>query len=364
MPTSTRARQQRLFEQLSSTKADALLITHLPNIRYLTGFTGSSAALACAGNKLAFFTDGRYTTQARAEVEGARILIPKKKSALTAAVEWLAAQKPAAIALDADHLTLAQSNQIKSTLKKLSSKAKLLPSPDLVARLRMTKDSGEIARIRAANSLASAQFEPLLPHLKPGTPETAVAAQLEFACRIAGAEGMSFETIVAAGKRSALPHGVASPAPLPKRGFVVLDYGVILAGYCSDMTRTVFIGRPSTREREIYNAVLEAHEAAKAAVAPGVPCEHVDAAARKVLARAKLAQYFTHSTGHGVGLEIHEPPRIGKKQPETLQPGMVITIEPGAYLPALGGVRIEDMVLVTNTGCQTLTPTPKSLLTL
>jgi len=175
---------------------------------------------------------------------------------------------------------------------------------------------------------------------------------------------MSFDTLVAAGERSALPHGTASRNPVPRSGFVILDYGVILGGYCSDMTRTVHVGRASVKERSMYDAVLDAHEAAKAVVKPGATAEQVDAAARRVLKRAKLEQYFTHSTGHGVGLEIHEPPRLGKKQPDLLEAGMVITIEPGVYVPGKGGVRIEDTVLVTGNGHETLTPTPKELLTL
>jgi Xaa-Pro aminopeptidase len=170
-----------------------------------------------------------------------------------------------------------------------------------------------------------------------------------------GAEGMSFETIVAGGARSALPHGRASQAKLPRRGFVTLDFGVVLGGYCSDMTRTVHMGKASQRERDVYHSVLEAQEAAVAAVKPGVTCGEVDEAARSVLRKAKLAKWFTHSTGHGVGLEIHEGPRIATKQEQVLEPGMVITIEPGVYLPGEFGVRIEDMVLVTAKGGEVLT---------
>jgi Xaa-Pro aminopeptidase len=175
---------------------------------------------------------------------------------------------------------------------------------------------------------------------------------------------MSFETIVAAGVRSALPHGRASNALIPKRGFVILDSGVILAGYCSDMTRTVHVGSVPRRSNEIYYAVLEAQEAAIEAVKPGATAGDVDEAARSVLKRAKLDRYFIHSTGHGVGLEIHEQPRVARGQTEVLEPGMVITIEPGVYLPGEGGVRIEDMVVVTERGHQVLTPATKELLEL
>jgi len=190
--------------------------------------------------------------------------------------------------------------------------------------------------------------------------ESAVAAELEFAARMAGAEEMSFPTIVASGERSALPHGRATGAKLPKRGFVTLDFGVVLDGYCSDMTRTVHMGRASAAEREAYEAVLEAQEAGVAAVRAGVSAADVDEAARGVLRKAGLAEWFTHSTGHGVGLEIHEGPRLAVKQTQTLEAGMIVTIEPGVYMPGKFGVRIEDMVLVTPQGGEILTPCTKA----
>jgi Xaa-Pro aminopeptidase len=205
-------------------------------------------------------------------------------------------------------------------------------------------------------------FEQTLKEIRPGVRESDVAGLLEFAARQAGAEAMSFDTIVAAGKRSALPHGRASRQAIPKRGFVVVDSGVILRGYCSDMTRTVHVGRIGREERKWYEAVLEAQLAGIAAVKPGKTAGEVDQATRQVLRRAKLDRFFTHSTGHGVGLEIHEPPRLGKGQVERLRPGMVVTIEPGIYVPGRGGIRIEDMVVVTSAGCEILTPTAKELI--
>jgi Xaa-Pro aminopeptidase len=200
--------------------------------------------------------------------------------------------------------------------------------------------------------------------IRPGVPERAVAAELEYAARNAGADGMSFDTIVAAGSRSALPHGRASMHPIPRGGFVVLDFGVILAGYCSDMTRTVHMGHVSGRSRSLYQAVRDAQQAGIEAVRPGRTVEEVDKAARSVLRqRGGLARYFTHSTGHGVGLGIHEPPRVNRGEKQVLKPGMVITVEPGVYIPGYGGVRIEDMVVITETSCEVLTPTTKELLT-
>ena len=226
------------------------------------------------------------------------------------------------------------------------------------------KDEDELALIAEAAQVGCKLFEHVLGMMRPGIPETEVAAELEHKARVLGAEGMSFETIVASGERSAMPHGRATAAALPRSGFVTLDFGIILKGYCSDMTRTVFLGRPKPGERSVYEAVLEAQEAAVEVVAPGASCAEVDEAARSILKREGLAEAFSHSTGHGVGLEIHEPPRVGAGQSTRLLPGMVITIEPGVYLAGKFGVRIEDMVAVTRTGGQVLTPAPKALIEL
>jgi Xaa-Pro aminopeptidase len=214
-------------------------------------------------------------------------------------------------------------------------------------------------RIRAAVALGARLFDRALEVLRPGIKEVDVAAEMELAARRAGAEAMSFPTIIASGARSALPHGRASERAIEPGGFVVCDFGVILSGYCSDQTRTVWVGPVSDDARRAYEAVKEAQQAAIDAVRPGIPVGEVDAAARNVLRKAELARYFTHSTGHGVGLEIHEAPRIADGQKEILQPGMVITIEPGVYFPGKWGVRIEDMVAVTSSGCEVLTPTSK-----
>ncbi len=375
-------RQSRLAAMLREQQLDSLLITHLPNVRYLCGFTGSAGVLAVAvsskSHKWAFFTDGRYTQQARDEVSGAKVVIPRAP-ALSAAVEWLRSQgRSHRIGIEAEHVSVATHR----SLSKLGSALKLQLTSGLVERLRAVKEPTEVKQIRAAVNLASSVFEAVLPEIKPGTKETAIAAEIEYMSRRLGAQGMSFETLVASGKRSALPHGLASQNPLPERGFVILDFGVILGGYCSDMTRTVHLGRAGQAERKMYRAVLEAQLAGIKAVSPGAKCSEVDNATRKVLEKAGLGRYFTHSTGHGVGIEIHEVPGIrkaakvaknsrkrqkrtqkqGGTQLDTLQPGMVITIEPGVYIPGKGGVRIEDMVLVTETGCEVLTPTPKEMI--
>jgi Xaa-Pro aminopeptidase len=225
----------------------------------------------------------------------------------------------------------------------------------------MIKDRDELKLIREAVQLGAKVYQQAAKSIRPGTREVEVAGKLEFSARRAGVDGMSFETIVAGGKRGALPHGRATEQSIPKRGFVVVDSGVILRGYCSDMTRTVHVGRASRVERAWYEAVLEAQLVGIGTVRPGVTAAEVDEATRSVLHKAKLDRYFTHSTGHGVGLEIHEPPRLGKNQSERLAPGMVVTIEPGIYIPGKGGIRIEDMVVVTESGCEVLTPVTKEL---
>ncbi len=357
-------RQQRLRRALLDLKVQGMLVTHLPNVRYLCGFTGSSGVLACrlgdypGGMQSAFFTDGRYTQQAKDEVRRARVVIAKKP-VLGAALEWLAPRPVRKVAIEAEHVTVADFPAIR---KALGRGVKIETTSRLVARLRMVKEADEIKLLRRAVMLGASLFDVALKNLWPGVAEASVAAEMEHAARKAGAEAMSFETIVASGKRSALPHGRASQAKVPRRGFCILDFGVILAGYCSDMTRTVHVGAPDRRASAMYEAVQEAQQAGVDTVRAGTTAEDVDRATRGVLQRAGLARYFTHSSGHGVGLEIHEPPRLGEHQPDVLQPGMVITIEPGVYVPGIGGVRIEDMVVVTERGCEVLTPTTKDLI--
>jgi Xaa-Pro aminopeptidase len=359
-----KGRQARLQGILAKHRLDGLLITHLPNIRYLCGFSGSAGVLLVTESKRVFFTDGRYTEQARTEVQGARVVIARK-APLIAASEWLLANgkklKLKTLGIEGAHLTVTGQNQLAKVLR---SRLKMREAPPLVEQARMVKDAEEIDRLRAAVLQGASLFDVALRTIRAGVKETEVAAEMEYAARQAGVDGMSFDTIIASGPRSALPHGRASRAEMPAQGFVVCDFGVILAGYCSDMTRTVHLGEPGREARGLYEAVREAQQAAAEAVRPGVEVGEVDRAARNILRKKGLSRYFTHSTGHGVGLEIHEAPRIAAGQGEELSPGMVITVEPGAYIPGVGGVRIEDMVVVTERGCEILTPTPKELITI
>jgi Xaa-Pro aminopeptidase len=355
-------RMRQLRAAMAKQKIATLLVTHLPDVHYLCGFTGSNAALAITRKVALLVTDGRYTAQAAQEVKGAEVRIAKGP-ALAEACKWLAAARVKHAYYDGEQTTVSALSAMQEAVKGNAKNAKQffqpLPSP-LVSAQRMVKDAAEIERMAAAAALGVRLFEHILGFLRPGIMENAVAAELEYRARLWGAEAMSFPTIVASGERSAFPHGTASDAKLPRHGFVTLDFGVILNGYCSDMTRTVHLGRATAREREAYDAVLAAQENAVAAVTAGAKTGDVDEAARSVLREAKLADYFTHSTGHGVGLEIHESPRIAMAQQTLLTKGMVITIEPGIYIPGAFGLRIEDTVVVERRGCRVLTPATKA----
>jgi Xaa-Pro aminopeptidase len=357
------ARQKQLAALLRRAGCNALLITHLPNVRYLCGFTGTAGVLlfqvSDRSHRVTFYTDGRYSQQAHEEVQSARVVVGKR-AAFVEASEGAQKAKIKTLGFEADQLSYSAYKQLGQMVRG----SRLKPAAGLVEQLRLIKDGDEISQIRASVLLAASLFQTALSVIKPGVAETQVAGELELQARRAGAEKMSFDTIVAAGPRSALPHGRASSQPIPAQGFIILDYGVILAGYCSDMTRTVHAGPVSRAHRRMYEAVRQAQLASIAAVRPGVETGEVDRAGREVLKRAGFDAFFTHSTGHGVGIEVHEPPRLARGQTQKLVPGMVVTIEPGIYIPEEGGVRIEDMVLVTESGHEVLTPTTKDLITL
>ena len=314
-------------------------------------------------------TDGRYNTQSREETAGTGIRVVIGRQILDKVAVILTRAGIAACAYDAANTPVAVLTRMEESLPETMSKSErrrffrpLQTSP--VTPLRERKDADELRTMEEAAALGCRIFEETLPHLAAGVPERDIAAELEYAARRGGADSMSFETIVASGERSSLPHGHASAAKLPRRGFVTLDFGVMLRGYCSDMTRTVYLGKPTREEKAAYAAVLAAEEAGVAAVRDGVTAGSVDAAARGNLRRSGLAKYFTHSTGHGLGLEIHEGPRLGRKVEQRLTSGMVVTVEPGIYLPGRFGIRIEDMVAVEAAGARVLTPLSRELITL
>ena len=349
-------RRQALASGLAEHKVDALLVTFLPNVRYLTGYTGSNGMLLLAASGDAtFFTDPRYRIAAAAEVS-----CPIKVSTgpmLLDVMSLAGRLKIRRLGFEKARLGYEQYELLK---RSRSFHSALVGVRDLVENRRMIKSPKEIAIIRQSVLLNSKAFEAALTVVRPGkTRESDLAAEIEYRMRKLGAEKPAFETIVAGGARSALPHAQPSSKILGKNELLLVDMGATLAGYASDMTRVVFLGRPGSRIKKIYGAVLEAQLAAIDVVRPGVTAAHVDRQARLALKRRGLDKAFVHSTGHGLGLEIHEPPRLGKKDKTRLQEGMAITIEPGAYLEGFGGVRIEDTVVVTKNGCEILTPTSK-----
>lgn len=355
MPSTVR--MKKLRARMAAEGVDAFLVTHLPNVFYLTGFTGSAGLLLVEAGGAHLFTDGRYTVQARQEVGsggGARVVI-HSGSLLEAVGERLRGLRSPRVAFEAVRLTVQQ----KSALSRAAGRrVRFLGIQGWVEALRVVKDAEELARMRAAARLASGVVAQVLLLVKPGLREVELAAEIEYRMRRAGASGPSFETIVASGARSALPHARASAKRLRKNELVVLDLGAILRQYCSDLTRTVYVGRAPKRVRQWYRAVWQAKQAAQAAVAPGVTCAQVDEAARQALRRQRLDRFFIHSTGHGLGIEVHEDPRVAKGQKTRLQEGSVITIEPGVYFAGVGGIRIEDDVLVTSSGASLLTSAP------
>ena len=358
---SVRSRIHRLRLSFSALHSDALLVTHPPNIRYLCGFTGSAAILLVEHSRATLFTDSRYTLQARQEVRDATTVIAPH-GLLGAIGEALkGCRGNIRLGFAPAQLTVAEKDALQTAV---GTRLRWLAAPGLIERLRAVKDAAELALMRRSARLISEVWTAAVRNVKPGISELAVAADIERGMKLQGASGPSFETIVASGARSAWPHARPTPKLLRKNELVVLDQGAILRDYCSDMTRIVFLGRSSSRVRSLYSAVLEAQEAAIAAIRPGVSAASVDAAVRKVFKRLGLERYFTHSTGHGLGLEIHEMPRLGRAEETLLEQGMVVTVEPGVYIERLGGIRIEDEVLVTSRGAEVLTSASREFLEL
>jgi Xaa-Pro aminopeptidase len=355
-PNEHELRRKTVAAGLAERKLDALLVSFGANLRYLSGFTGSNGNLLILPGKSILFTDPRYRTQAPQET-ACHVKIAKGPLLfeVLGGIKEFGLRR---IGYEPSHMTCESYEWLKS---RLPLKAALEPANGWIEQLRMVKSPTEIDRIRRSVQTNSRAFELTVKRVRPGMKEQDLAAELEYRMRRLGAEKPSFETIVAGGLRSALPHAQPTAAPLKAGELVVVDMGAIENGYCSDMTRMLFLGTPTTKVKRTYRAVLEAQLAAIDAVRPGVLCSRVDAAARNVLKACGLDRAFIHSTGHGLGLEIHEPPRIGKRDKTRLQPGMAITIEPGVYLEDFGGIRIEDTVVVTEKGCEILTPTNKNL---
>jgi Xaa-Pro aminopeptidase len=345
--------------RLPEQKVEALLVSSPANLRYLTGYAGSNGLLLLTQREAHFFTDPRYGFEASQQITckvhvakgplieaAAKVIKRKRLKKIGFETAWMKYE---------DFIKLDEAMPLGS---------RLLPIGRILEELRMVKSPSEITLIRKSVLVNSEAYTRTIRRVRAGVREQDVAAELEFQMRMLGAEKAAFETIVAIGERSALPHGRPGTRRLEQNELLLIDMGAMVDGYASDMTRVACTGTPPKRVRDLYRAVLEAQLAAIDAVKPGMTAGKVDLVARAVLKRHKLDRHFIHSTGHGLGLEIHEPPRLGRKDPTRLQAGMAITIEPGAYVEGVGGVRIEDTILVTHNGCEVLTPTAKELVTI
>ncbi len=339
---------------------EAFLITSPANVRYLTGYTGSNGVVLVTPDSAMFFTDPRYTIQAGREVS-AKTTIVRKGGVIPAVIKQIRRKCFRHVGFEKHHLSY---QQYLFLVEQLSERTHLKGIDDVVLRQRMVKTDDEIEAIRRSVMTNSKAFDRAVKKVKPGMREADLAAELDYQMRHLGAEAPAFETIVAAGERTALPHARPTSRAIGSNEIVLIDMGASRDGYASDMTRVLHLGRGSRATVRMYRAVLEAQMAAIDAVRPGVTAGRIDRAARRVLEKHGLGRAFTHSTGHGLGLEIHEPPRLGRGDKTRLEAGMTITIEPGAYIEGFGGIRIEDTVVVTLGGHEVLTPTPKELITL
>jgi Xaa-Pro aminopeptidase len=359
VPMAVPGRADRLRATLAGEPpCDALLVTSLVNIRYLTGFTGSAGLLVVRDDELVLVTDGRYRDQSAEQLAAAgvaaRIEISNndQRAIVQAAVAGVAR-----LGLEADHVTWAQQRRWAD---EWFPAAELVPTAGLVEGLRIAKDAGEVARIEAAAVIADHALAAVRPMLDESPTERQFALALDSEIRRLGAAGNSFETIAASGPNAAKPHARPGGRRIDRGDLVVIDFGAVVDGYCSDMTRTVMVGDPSPTQRRMLDVVTRAQQAGVAAVRAGVPVSEVDGACRAVIDEAGWGDAFLHATGHGVGLDIHEQPRVAATGDATLAAGQVVTVEPGVYLPEHGGVRVEDTLVVTAEGCRALTHTAKA----
>jgi Xaa-Pro aminopeptidase len=357
--TAPAARTDAVLAAVAERELDALLVSNLVNIRWLTGFTGSNAAAVLGADIRRFVTDFRYLTQVAEQIDDAWAT-EIDSDLLKRVAGGLPEDRPYRLGFDDAHLTVKQHAQLTELV---GENVELVPAGGAVESLRAVKDAAEIDAIRAAAKVADAAFEEVMAAGIVGRTEQDVALDLEIAMRRRGAQGASFPPIVAAAEHGALPHAEPRDVPIPANTLVVVDWGAQLGGYASDCTRTVATGELDPRDRAVYDLVLQAQEAALEAVRPGPTGREVDAVARTIIDLAGHAEHFGHGLGHGVGMEVHEGPRLAKTGKDPLAAGNVVTVEPGVYVPGAVGVRIEDLVAVTADGHEVLTAVPKTLRT-
>ena len=352
-------RVQRLRSWMSKEHLDAVILYSRDNTRYFTGFTGTDSTTLITQEEAFVFVDSRYTSQAEQQCSGFGI-VDVTMTGLSALSDFLTRQNVKTAGIEDDQIPLALFRRYES----LSNRTKFVPMKGGINSLRETKDEAELEAIRTAVRLTDDAFGHILTFLRPGITERAVALELEMTMRQNGATAVSFETIVASGARSALPHGVATDKEIKEGDCVVMDFGCVFDGYCSDMTRTVFVGRPDPELDHVYDVVLRAQLAAESVLSPEITGSAADDAARRMISDAGYGDRFGHSLGHGVGLAIHESPRLARTNPARLKPGNVVTVEPGIYLPGCGGVRIEDMAVILPDGAEVLTGSTKEKIVL
>lgn len=350
-----KSRRRRLLPFFEEHALDLLLIEHPVNLRYLSGFSGSEGALLLSPEGGWFVCDSRYTVQAGKEV--ADLLLVEQAQRQEAVADLVRQSGGYRVGFEASHTTVTQHQGLAARLPGVT----LVGLGSELDAVRNCKDAGELEQLEQVADLASAAFEAVLPQLQPGIREDSFALQLEFEMRRRGADGRAFDFIVASGPRGAMPHGRASDKQVLAGELVTIDFGAIKDGYHSDETVTLAVGSINTRQRQLYQTVLDAHDRAIAAVKPGIACRDLDALAREYIKEQGFGQYFGHGLGHGVGLDIHEKPVVSPRSDAVMEEGMVFTIEPGIYIPGLGGVRIEDTVAVTSDGCRLLTKVSKQL---
>lgn len=352
-------RVDALRQLMAAGRIDGVLAYSNENRRYLSGFTGSTGFVVIGRNVAEFITDFRYKEQAAIQCKGFEVVI-QSNNLMEKLAEALRRDGIKRLGIEEDFMTVGFCEDLKTAMPGVE----LVPARSVFARLRVTKDASEIENIRKAAGIADEAFKHMLGYIRAGMREAEVALELEFFMRKKGASALSFDSIVASGVRSSLPHGKASEKVIEDGEFLTLDFGCVYNGYCSDMTRTVFIGKATEKHRKIYDIVLRAQVEALKGIKPGVSGKAVDKIAREIISSEGYGEYFGHGLGHGVGLAVHEDPRLSPLGENILEAGMIVTDEPGIYIPEFGGVRIEDLVLVTENGAETLSKSPKELIEL
>ncbi|MCI8415961.1 MAG: aminopeptidase P family protein [Lachnospiraceae bacterium] len=354
--------EEKIKDFLQERELDGLLVADGHNMRYLSGFTGATGYLYISRQQQVILTDSRYTLQAREEAPRFQVVEVSRQEGYKEKLLNLTQEDETKRLGFEDQVMMYAT--VESLKEKLTPVGEWVPLRGALSTFRQIKTEGEIERMAQAEAIGDKAFDYLLGELRPGVTELTIAAKLEFYMKTHGAEDIAFPSIVASGLHSAMPHATPSRKKLEQGDFITLDFGCRYEGYCSDMTRTVVLGKASERQREIYQIVLEAQLAGLEAVRAGISGKEADEAARAVIEKAGYGEYFGHALGHSVGLEVHERPSLSQGDDTILKPGMIETVEPGIYVPGFGGVRIEDMVVVTETGCRNLTHSPKELIEL